>query len=248
MFKRVQSRDQLMDYALRQNGGGVIQVNVSQEQLEDCVNDALHMFFRYHMDATSRNVITVKVDQEAIDTQSVKVPYDVISVMDVVYTPSTTFSMANLQYQMYFSDLISKTFTGNGLSTYTITRSYLSMLSSLVGDIYHITDFSLHTNSVKIFFNWSKIKVGDYVGLEVQQIHDPELYHDVWDNYWLKKYTTALVKKMWGTNLMKYSGPSLVGGGQINGIEIYQAALEEVQKLEDRLYDEFQFPCMGFMA
>ncbi len=248
MFKRVQSRGELIEYALRQLGEPLIQVNVAMEQVEDCVNDALHMFFRYHMDATTRDVITIKVTEEDKERQTIKVPNDVISVSDVVYTPSTTFSMANLQYQMYFSDLISKTFTGNGLSNYTITRSYLSMLTQVIGDIYHITDFNLHKNEVKIFFNWTKIKVGDYVGLDCHKIVNPDGVADVWDNYWLKKYTTALIKKQWGTNLMKYTGTSLVGGGQLNGEGIYQSAEVDIQKLEDRLYDEFQFPALGFMG
>lgn len=248
MFKRVQSRGQLIEYALRQNGEPLIQVNVSEEQLEDVVNKALHMFFRYHMDASQRDVITIKITEEDKAKQEVKVPNDIISVSDIVYTPSTTFSMANLQYQMYFSDLISKTFTGNGVSNYTITRSYLSMLSQIVGDIYHITDFSLHKNSVKIFFNWDKIKVGDFVGLDCQRIVNPEEVADLWDNYWLKEYTSALVKLQWGNNLSKYTGTSLIGGGQLNGEGILQTALAEVQKLEDRLYDEFQFPVLGYFG
>lgn len=248
MFKRVQSRDQLIQYALRELGEPLIQVNVAMEQIEDRLNDALHMFFRYHMDASRHDVITIKITEEDIKNQSVKLSNDIISVIDVIYTPASTFSMNNLQYQMYFSDLISKTFTGNGLSNYTITRSYLSMLNQVLGDIYKVTDFNLHMNEVRIIQDWSKIKVGDYIGMEVYKIVDPNNVADVWDNYWLKKYTTALIKKQWGNNLMKYTGTSLIGGGQLNGEAIYQAAEADIQKLEDRLVEEFQYPAMGFMG
>lgn len=252
MFKRVQSRDALIEYSLRQLGAPVIQINVAQEQLEDRVNDALHMFFRYHMDATTHDVLTLQVTKEDIERQRIKCPPEVISVIDVAYKPNNSSvgsTINNLQYQMYFSDLISRSFMGSsGLSNYTITKSYLSMLSQTMGDIYHITDFNLHTNEVKIFYDWSKLKEGDLIGLEVYKIVNPEEYVDVWDNYWLKEYTTALIKKQWGTNLMKYTGTSLIGGGQINGDAIYNTALEDIQKLEDRLVSEFQYPVMGFMG
>ena len=248
MFKRVQSRDQLIEYALRKLGAPVIQVNVAQEQLEDRVNDALHMFFRYHMDGTTREVITISITEEMLEKKAITLDPSIIGVIDVVASPTRVFSMDNLQYKMYFSDLISKSFTGSAMSSYTITRSYLSTLSQVMGDVYYVTSFNLHGNEVKIAFDWSKLQVGSLVGLDVYKIVNPEYVYDVWDNYWLKEYTTALVKEQWGTNLMKYNGPSLPGGGTLNGVEIYQSALQDIQKLEDRLYNEFQMPIMGFMA
>lgn len=255
MFKRVQSRDELIEYALRSNGAPVIQINVAQEQLEDRVNDALHMFFRYHMDASVSDVITVKVTQADKDQGALTLPKEVISVKDMVYTTSTAFTSStnttnNLQYQMYFSDLISRTFAGNGygISSYVITKSYLGTLASVMGNVYNISNFQLHGNKVKIIQDWDLINVGDYVGLDVQKVLNPEELPDIYDDYWLKKYTSALVKKQWGENLMKYNIPALVGGASINGIDMFNAALEEIQKLEDRLTNEFQFPVMGFMA
>lgn len=245
MFKRVQSRDQLAEYALRKLGEPVIQVNVAQEQLEDRINDALHMFIRYHMDATRREVITIAVTEEMIKTQTIPLDKDIISVVDMVINPSFNMSMENLQYQMYFSDLISKTFTGSVMSSYSITRSYLSTLSQVMGDIYHITDFNIHLNNVRVNYDWAKVKPGALMGFDVFRAVNTE---DVWDNYWLKEYTTALIKEQWGSNLMKYQGPGLPGGGQLNGTEIYQTAMQDIQKLEDRLYHEFQFPVMAFMA
>lgn len=246
MMNLVRSRDEFIDYCYRQLGAPVIEVNVAEEQAEDRVNDALQMYFQYHIDATYREVITVKLTEENIKTQTITLDKDIIGVIDVVHQPNSNFSLQNLQYQMYFSDLISRTFSQNdGMSSYTITRSYLSMLGQLVGGIYNVTDFRLHGNDVIIQYDWGKLKAGDYIGLEVHRMLDSKF---IWDDYWLKQYATALMRTQWGTNLMKYSGPGLPGGGQLNGAEIYQAGLQDKQTLEDRLYNEFQYMAYGFMA
>lgn len=246
MLNLVRTRDEFIDYCYRQLGEPVIQVNVEQSQAEDRVNDALQMYFQYHMDASTREVITLQVTDEILKTQTFELDKDIIGVIDVVHQPSSSFSLQNLQYQMYFSDLISRTFSQNdGMSSYVMTRSYLSMLGQIVGGIYNITDFNLHGNKVKVHYDWSKLKPGDLIGMEVQKLVDPEI---IWNDYWLKQYATALLRIQWGTNLMKYSGPGLPGGGTLNGMDIFQAGMTEKQTLEERLYNEFQLPAYGFMA
>lgn len=249
MLNVVRTRDELIDYCFRQLGEPVIQVNIDQEQAEDRINDALQMFFMYHADASYREVITVKLTEENIKNQTITLDKDIIGVIDVVHQPSSSFSLQNLQYQMYFSDLISRTFSSHeGMSSYTITRSYLSMLGQLIGGIYNITDFRLHGNDVIVQYDWGKLKAGDLMGLEVHRMLNPDSNHLVWNDYWLKLYATALLRVQWGTNIMKYNGHALPGGGTLNGVEIYQAGMADVQKLEERLINEFQLPCYGFMA
>lgn len=97
------------------------------------------------MDASYREVITIQVNEENIKTQTLKLDKDIIGVIDVVHQIKSSFSLNNLQYQMYFSDLISRTFSQNdGMSSYVITRSYLSMLGQIIGGIYNVTGFRLH--------------------------------------------------------------------------------------------------------
>ena len=60
----------------------------------------------------------------------------------------------------------------------------------------------------------------------------------MWSEPWLKKYTAALFKRQWGQNLSKFAGIQLHGGVTLNGIEIYQQAIEEIKELEEKLRDE----------
>ena len=58
---------------------------------------------------------------------------------------------------------------------------------------------------------------------------------DVWDNRFLKRYATALIKKQWGDNLKKFGGIQMPGGVTLNGKEIWDEAVEEINKLEEEL-------------
>lgn len=58
---------------------------------------------------------------------------------------------------------------------------------------------------------------------------------DVWENRFLKKYATALIKKQWGENLKKFGGIQMPGGVTLNGKEIYDEASEDISKMEEDL-------------
>ena len=55
---------------------------------------------------------------------------------------------------------------------------------------------------------------------------------DVWDDIFLKKYATALLKEQWGMNLKKFTGIQMPGGVTLNGQVIFDEALAEIEKLE----------------
>ena len=59
---------------------------------------------------------------------------------------------------------------------------------------------------------------------------------DVWGDRFLKKYATALIKMQWGNNLKKFSGVQLPGGVTLNGKEIYDEAVEEINHLEEEMH------------
>jgi hypothetical protein len=58
---------------------------------------------------------------------------------------------------------------------------------------------------------------------------------DVWDDRFLKKYTTALIKRQWGENMKKFGGIQMPGGVTLNGKEIFDEAMEEISRLEEDL-------------
>ena len=59
---------------------------------------------------------------------------------------------------------------------------------------------------------------------------------DVWNDRFLKKYTTALIKRQWGSNLKKFAGIQMPGGVTLNGQVIYDEAIQEIEKMEEEIY------------
>ena len=61
-------------------------------------------------------------------------------------------------------------------------------------------------------------------------------------NIYLKRYTTALIKRQWGANLSKFNGVATLGGVSMNGEQIYSQAIEEIQRLEEQIQLSFETP------
>jgi hypothetical protein len=60
-------------------------------------------------------------------------------------------------------------------------------------------------------------------------------YSDVWNDRFLKKYATALIKLQWGNNLSKFAGIQMPGGVTLDGVRIMTEAREEIEKLEEEM-------------
>jgi len=86
------------------------------------------------------------------------------------------------------------------------------------------------------------VAAGEYIIIECYRKLDPTTYTDIFDDMFLKRYTTALIKQQWGANLSKFQGVTMLGGVSMNGAEIYSQALSEKQKLEEEIRSTFEAP------
>ena len=62
-------------------------------------------------------------------------------------------------------------------------------------------------------------------------------YSDVWNDRFLKKYATALIKLQWGNNLSKFSGIQMPGGVTLDGVRIMTEAQAEIDKMEEEMFN-----------
>jgi hypothetical protein len=68
---------------------------------------------------------------------------------------------------------------------------------------------------------------------------------NIWQDRWLRKYATALIKKQWGQNLSKFQQVQLMGGVTMDGIALKAEAEAEIVALEEELKSTYEFP-VGF--
>jgi len=104
--------------------------------------------------------------------------------------------------------------------------------------------FNQHQNRLYIDADWENDFTADidYIIVECYRKLDPATYADIYDDIYLKRYATALIKKQWGANLSKFNGVTMLGGVTMNGETLYTQALEEQNKLEEEIHLAFELP------
>ena len=60
------TREQMKDYALRQLGAPVLEINVADEQVEDALDDTLQLFYERHFDGVERVYLKYKITADDI--------------------------------------------------------------------------------------------------------------------------------------------------------------------------------------
>ena len=86
------------------------------------------------------------------------------------------------------------------------------------------------------------IDADQFLIIECYRKVDPESYTDIYDDIYLKRYVTALIKRQWGANLSKFNGVTMLGGVTMNGGEIYSQAQEDITRLEEQIQLAFETP------
>jgi hypothetical protein len=248
------SRSDLKDYCLRKLGFPVIDINVDDDQLEDRIDDALQLFRERHYDGTEETYLAHQVTAGDIANTYVTLADSIIGVQKVLpvsagslsSTNSQGFNIFDINYQIRLNDfynLLSSSYT-----YYVIAREHLSMLDLIVTGEVPIS-YNKKVNRLYVYMDWGgRVKAGDYMVFHCSRVVDPSTYTKVWNDVWLKEYTTQLFKRQWGENLKKYGNYILPGGLIINGQTIFDEAVVEIGRLEEKLHEAYELPPFGLMV
>ena len=154
----------------------------------------------------------------------------VTKILNVTSIMGSSDYMFNMQYQIMMTEL--QALTKAGASMYWQTLNYLGHIDFIMKKEKNFT-FNRRTNRLYLEIAWdTDVHVGDIVVAEVYRAVDETQFPEVYDDIWLKRYVTALLKKQWGVNMSKYSGIQLPGGLTYNGRQTYEDASAEIEKLE----------------
>ena len=150
--------------------------------------------------------------------------------------------MFDIRYQLRLNDLYD--FTSTSLMHYEMTMQHLDFLDHiLVGEI--PIRHSEHQNRLYLDADFQTDFVADdFIIIECYRKLDPNTYTDIYNDMFLKKYATQLIKKQWGANLSKFQGIQMLGGVALNGEQIYTQAQEEIDKLEEQIQLAYELPPM----
>lgn len=242
------TRQGLIDYCLRKLGHPVIEINVDDDQLEDRIDEAIAFYREFHYDAVELVYLKHQITAENVTNQYLPIN-DLITGVTKVFPFSnrtTGINIFDIRYQILINDLYSLMSTD--MIYYTQVRQHLELLNQLLIGQKPIR-FNRHMNRLFIDMDWEEdVKVDDFIVIECYRVLDPETYTDVYNDRFVKKYATALIKRQWGNNLKKFNGVQLPGGVQLNGQVIYDEAIEELKELEEEARNTYELPVDMFVG
>lgn len=236
------SRQGLIDYCLRKLGHPVVEVNVDEDQIEDRIDEAFQVYRDFHYDAVEKVYLKELMTSNTIAQQYVTLNDSIISVERVLQfsNKTTGAGVFDVKYQLMLNDI--QSLTNTDIQYYSQLKTNLQLINDLLTGQKPIR-FNRHMNRMFIDMDWSRdVAVGDYVIIEAWRILDPDAYTDVYNDGFLKRYATALIKQQWGVNMKKFEGVQLPGGVLLNGQRIYDEATEEIKELKDEVQSTSQLP------
>jgi hypothetical protein len=261
------SRATFKSYIKRQLGFPVVEINVDDDQFDDRIDDALQYFAEYHYDGAIRTYLKHQVDSTWLNTNFEQnttqnasttgsqdysgqtygeqnnylvMPESVLSVLRIFpFNDRNAMDMFDIRYQLRLNDLYDLQSTS--ILYYEQLQQHLNLLDmTLVGQI--PIRFNKHQNRLYLDMDNARVSAGEYFLIECYRKIDPTTFTDVYNDIWLKKYATALVKKQWGQNLSKFEGIALPGGVTLNSTKILDEATQEIEKLEEESRNNYELP------
>ena len=245
------SRQSLIDYCLRQLGDPVIEINVDPDQIEDRVDEALQYYQEYHDDATVRTYLKHQITSTDVANEYIPISSNILYLTHLfpLKGGSITKDFFDIKYQLHLNDIANlQTYMGD-LAYYEQMQQYLSLIDMKLNGTPQV-QFVRKQNRLYIFgdFADNDLEVGDYVVAEVYQLIDPDTHTSIYNDKWLKEYTTALIKRQWGANLIKFEGMQLPGGVTLNGRQIYEDAMSDIERLREEIRLEGEMPVDFFVG
>ena len=227
----------------------VIEINIDEDQLEERVDDALEYFQEYHFDGVEKVFLKHLITAEDITNEYIPMGNPVISVVRVLPIPSFDSFQGgffNEEYQLRLNDL--NNFSGSSLIQWEMTQQNFSLVEQLFS-IAPTMMFNRKQNRVYLEADWNdKFSVNDVLVIESYRALNPSTFSEVWNDMFLKKYATALIKRQWGENLKKFQGVVLPGGITLDGKTIYDEAVEEIAKIEEQMSLSYELPADGYVG
>ena len=274
------SREGLIDYAKRQLGFPVLEINVADEQFQDLLDDAIQIYQERHYDGIARMYLKYKITQDDIDrgqarggdstlgistttttstvglsttfdleenNNYIQMPPSVIGVNNIFKVRSDTVydGLFNIRYQLFLNDLYA--FGSIDLLQYSMVQTKLEDITFLLNPNVRYR-FNIRQDRLYIDVDWAQINVDDYFVIDCFRILDPEDFTKVYNDQFLKRYFTALCKKQWGMNLIKFQGVQLPGGIQLNGRQIYDDGVREIAEIRAKMASDYEMPPLDMIG
>lgn len=271
------TREEFTDYCLRQLGAPVLEINVDDDQINDRIDEAIQYYQEYHFDGIERmylkheftadDVIRFKESDELTNTENpdqaywknrknfIEVPDHVIGIQKV-FGVTSNFArndMWGFSNQYFLMDIFSfsagYTFGHFDMANYYMIKQYFETIDMVI-NTGALVEYRYNRRQDRLYIDIDvdRIKEGNYLLIDCYRALDPEEWSQVYNDSFLKKYATALIKRQWGQNMIKYNNIQLPGGVTMNGRQLWEDGNTEVRDLESRMLTDYSLPPMDMIG
>ncbi len=178
----------------------------------------------------------------------IKLPDSVVGVEKIYRfdgSNTITNNMFSVKYQLFLNDVYY--WDSMELLTYSMVKTKLEDIDFLLNTEKQIR-FNIRQGRLYLDIDFATLSVDDYLIIDCHRILDPSDFTKVYNDRFLKRYYTALLKRQWGMNLIKFQGVKLPGGIEMNGRQIYDDAQLELDKIKDEMFNEYELPAMDMIG
>jgi hypothetical protein len=261
------SRADLITYCKRQLGEPVLQVNIDDEQVNNVIDDTIQFFqencyngmeraYLFHeitADDKTRFAASVTTSSGTTDwketTNYIPVPDHVVGITRVfgLVSNSIRSNLFGVEYQLFLNDLYA--FGSLDILNYYMNKQYLETLDMVLNNgSFQQFRYTMRRDRLYMDLDKDFLKEGSNILIECHRLIDPTDATEMYNDMFVKKYATALMKKQWGQNLIKYNNVQLPGGITLNGRELYTDALAEIEKIESEVLSKYAIPPMDMIG
>lgn len=235
------TREQFAEYCLRKLGDEVIDIEVSPNQVDDRIDEAIKFWQDFNVDATERQFYKYSIQPQDITNQYITLPSNIIGAVSVI-PPGDAWNMTNIfnvRYQIALNDLY--TLTSVSMAPYYMAFSHVQLLEQLLVGQKPIR-YNRISNRLYLDMDWTVYQLGQFLIIDAYAVIDPNTYPQMWGDRVLQNYATALIKVQWAGHLNKYAQFQLPGGNIYNGAQIYADAIRERDKCEEDMRSYYEMP------
>jgi len=254
------SRSQLKEYCLRKLGKPVIEINVDDDQIEDLIDDTMQLFNERMYAGVERVYLKYKLTEQDITNAKANIdtnlpdnlnfkesqggyltlPEHVIGVQGIFkISNSYVNNLFGFRYQFFLNDFYN--FYAYDILNYRVTMQYLETLDFLLEGHKELR-YNKVQNKLFIDLDWDRMQTNDFIIIDCYRALNPDEYTKCYNEIFVKKYLTALIKKQWGQNLIKFEGIQMPGGVTFNGRQLYDDAIEELREIEEKMSSTYELP------
>jgi hypothetical protein len=261
------SRSTLITYCKRQLGEPVLQVNIDDEQVNNVIDDTIQFFqencyngmercyLRHKMSEEDKNRFDAHTDTLNSTTtweevsNYIPIPDHIVGISKVfgIVSNSIRSNLFGIEYQIFLNDLYA--FGSIDILNYYMTKQYLETLDMVLNNgSFQQFRYTMRRDRLYLDVDKTMLKQDLYLIIECHRLLNPNDATEMYNDIFVKRYATALMKKQWGQNLIKYNNVQLPGGITLNGRQLYEDALGEIEKIESEVLSKYAEPPMDMIG